>query len=73
MSTLPDRILHRRARVLSGLARIEHEAPRLPYGSRPSVPAYKIPGSRWAVLWVLARARYTGVLNKLRAQQHESH
>ena len=60
-----ERLLHRKARRLSGLARLEHEAPRILYGSR-EVPAWLVPGHPAAVAWVMARARYARTLARLR-------
>lgn len=55
--TLEHRMAHRRARVVSGLARIEREAPIVTHRGR-RMAAWRVPGNRWASRWVVARARY---------------
>ncbi len=54
-------LAHRRARICSGLARIERTSPVLIEGSR-RVPAWRIGGNKWAVAWVFAHARYCAMM-----------
>lgn len=61
---IPHYIAHRRARICSGLARIERTAPVLTVQGR-RVAGWRVGGTKWAVAWVFARARYSALMAEM--------
>lgn len=66
--TYQERVIHRRARILSGLAVVEHESPLIELTTGKKKAAWRLAGTRYAMRWALARARYHQIAAGLRAE-----